>query len=67
MLGYIINGQVDNCKNQGEVIGEGNKIGGVMGIADGINFVSYCTNINTVTQNNGFEIGGIIGLNSRCV
>lgn len=35
-----------------------------MGIADGINFVSYCTNINTVTQNNGFEIGGIIGLNS---
>lgn len=61
VLGYIINGQVDNCKNQGEVIGEGNKIGGVMGIADGINFVSYCTNINTVTQNNGFEIGGIIG------
>lgn len=64
VLGYIINGQVDNCKNQGEVIGEGNKIGGVMGIADGINFVSYCTNINTVTQNNGFYIGGIIGLNS---
>ena len=64
VLGYIIKGQVDNCKNKGEVIGEGNRIGGVIGIADGTNSVSYCTNTNTVTQNNGFEIGGIIGLNS---
>ena len=62
VLGYIINGQVDNCKNQGEVIGEGNCVGGVIGISADNTKISNCSNNNTVTQNDGYTIGGIIGV-----
>lgn len=59
--GYIKDCKIGNCSNLGKVIGEGDGIGGIVGICTNGQVIN-CKNKNEITVNKGIQIGGIVGL-----
>ena len=61
VIGYVANGSISGCNNNGSVESEGNGVGGISGITVNTN-ISNCSNMAVITQNNGYKVGGIVGL-----
>ncbi len=58
IVGAVIDGSVENCSFSGSVIGDGDCIGGIVGIIFGE--ISGCSNFASV-GGNGYNVGGIAG------
>ena len=62
VVGLLVNGesQAINCYNTGDVTGEGNYVGGVVGVAYTSSTVQDCYNTGNVTGE-GDYVGGVVG------
>ena len=61
IVGYIKDGRIEGCSNNQDVIAEGNCVGGTAGISVSSDIVN-CNNIAQITANNGYVVGGILGI-----
>ena len=68
VVGVLINGgaQAINCYNTGNVTGEGNNVGGVVGIAGTSSTVQNCYNTGNVTGESNY-VGGVVGIATNIV
>ena len=62
IVGLLVTGgsQAINCYNAGDVTGEGNFVGGVVGAEDTFSTIQDCYNMGNVTGKGNF-VGGVVG------
>ena len=62
VVGLLVTGgsQAINCYNAGDVTGEGNFVGGVVGVEDTSSTIQDCYNMGNVTGK-GKNVGGVVG------
>ena len=63
VVGLLVTGgsQAINCYNAGDVTGEGNFVGGVVGVEDTSSTIQDCYNTGNVTGK-GNNVGGVVGV-----
>ena len=68
VVGTLIIGgsQAINCYNTGNVTGEGNYVGGVVGVADTSSTIQNCYNTGNVTGEGNY-VGGVVGIAANIV
>lgn len=74
ICGYSLGGNISNCTNYGNIIGNaqvGGIVGDSQGTQDNIVFVTECTNYGTINEKHDAQqsligyIGGIVGCNAK--
>ena len=66
VVGTLVAGRAQDCYNTGNVTGEGNFVGGVIGVTNSFSTVQDCYNTGDVTGEGDF-VGGVVGVAANIV